>query len=265
MHELLETIANYPYLGVVLIFLLCGLGLPLPEEIVLVFSGYVCAKWPERADLAWMMFWCGTGILSGDLLPYLLGRIFGARILRLRWMRIMVTRRRLALFDRWFRRRGDLVIFIARFLAGIRSIAFFTAGMMKMRWRRFLLLDGLGIVLIVPLLVWLGFTGAAVIDDVVDRVRAIERGLLVLIGVAAAVAGLWYWLHRRRQQRARDGRMRDTFIEPQSPVMQGLANPHPAEPEAGTANPASPPDPDGDGDQQHSQDAPPEQPPTDRD
>ena len=218
--NIVQAIADYPYFGVALAFVLCGLGLPLPEELVLIAGGYVCATFGDRAQLPTMMAWCGGAILAGDLLPFVLGRVFGTRLLRLRWLRILVNRRRLATFDRWFRRRGDLVIFIARFLAGIRMVAFFTAGTMKMPFRRFLLLDGLGIALIVPLLVWLGYHSAAVIDTAILRVRAVERGL-VWAGLAAlASLGIGLWLWRRRRQRARAmPPPAETFIEPQLPIV----------------------------------------------
>jgi len=180
------------------------------------------------------MLWCGGAILAGDLLPYLLGRLFGPRILRWRWLRLAVSRRRLASFDRWFRRRGDLVIFIARFLAGIRMIAFFTAGMMKMPWRRFLMLDGLGIALLVPLLIWLGYSGAGFIDNVIDRVQTVERGLLWSVcGVVILGAGwLWLWRHRRQQKAVPPPA--ETFVEPQLPVQD-------AEPPSAPATLAVPP------------------------
>lgn len=215
--RLVQAIADYPYLGIALVFFLCGIGFPLPEELVLIAGGYVCATFPEKASLHWMMLWSAGSILTFDLVPFVLGRTFGARILRIRWMRLVVTRKRLADFDRWFRRRGDLVIFFARFLAGIRVIAFFTAGVMKMRWRRFLLLDGLGIVIIVPLMVWLGHRGATVIDHVIASVQRIERGLLWSGFGAALLLGLW-WLWRRRARRARSPLPAETFVEPQLPV-----------------------------------------------
>lgn len=216
--SLVETFSAYPYLGVALVFAVCAIGLPLPEELVLIAAGYVCAKFPENAKFEWMMFWSAASLLAFDCIPYVLGRIFGARLLRIRWLRVVVTRRRLADFDRWFRRRGDLVIFFARFLAGIRTIAFFTAGVMKMPAQRFLLLDGLGIAIIVPLMVWLGHRGAGVIDDVIARVQAVERGLLWLL-VGGGVTLLVFWLWRRRKQRlAAKGGPTETFVEPQLPV-----------------------------------------------
>ena len=213
-----ETFREYPYIGVALVFAVCAFGLPLPEELVLIAAGYVCAKFPDTAKFQWMMFWSATSMLSFDLVPYLLGRIFGARLLRIRWLRVVVTRKRLADFDRWFRRRGDLVIFFARFLAGIRTIAFFTAGVMKMPMRRFLLLDGFGISIIVPLMVWIGYRGAGVIDEVIARVQAVERGLLWLIVGAVVVLGGYLLLRRRARRRAAGAGPTETFVEPQLPV-----------------------------------------------
>ena len=124
---LIQAITDYPYIGVAVVFLLCGLGFPIPEEIVLLAAGFVCAKFPEKAQLLPMMGWCAGAIAVGDMIPFLLGRVFGVRLLRLRWLRYFINKRRLAMFDHWFRRRGDLVIVISRFMPGLRVVAFFTA------------------------------------------------------------------------------------------------------------------------------------------
>lgn len=216
--QIVHAMTEYPYLVVAVVFLLCGLGLPLPEEIVLLASGYFCAKYPDKAELPWMMLVCAGAILVGDLVPFVLGRVFGARLLRLRWMRYLVTKQRLASFDRWFRRRGDLVILIARFLAGLRVVAFFTAGIMKMPWRRFLLLDGSGIVLIVPLLTWLGSRSAGFIDEMIQTVQRVERGILWGAIGGGAVLLLWVWLWQRKRRQQRQSRPGEAFVQPQRPI-----------------------------------------------
>jgi membrane protein DedA with SNARE-associated domain len=225
----LQAIVDYPYLGAAFLFLLCGLGLPLPEELILICGGYICAKFPERATLHWMMTWCAGAILAGDLLPFVLGRTFGTRLLRLRFLRLLVTKTRLAKFDRWFRRRGDLVIFIARFVPGIRMVAFFTAGTMKMRWLRFLILDGLGIAIVVPVFTYLGHRGAGFIDDVVETVYKAERSILIAALAGLLLASLWLWLWRRRRARARRAAVpRETYIQPRTPVAESSAPADPA-------------------------------------
>lgn len=228
---LIAEFESHPYLGTAIVFVLCGLGLPLPEEIVLLAAGFLCAQKPDEISLPLMMTSCATAILVGDLLPFLGGRVFGVRLLRLRWMRYFVTRQRLASFDRWFRRRGDMVIIIARFLAGLRVVAFFTAGTMKMPWRRFLFLDGLGIVLMVPLLVWLGFHGAPFIKTMIQTVQEVERGILWTAAGVAVLGSLWWWLRRRRQGLlAQANRPTESFVQPKVPVLEP-----PACPEGGEA------------------------------
>ena len=192
-----------------------------------------------------MMVWCGGAILIGDLIPYVGGRVFGVRLLRLRWLRYFVTRQRLASFDRWFRRRGDMVIIIARFLAGLRVVAFFTAGTMKMPWRRFLFLDGLGIALMVPLLTWLGFRGAAFIKTMIQTVQEVERGILWCAAGGAVVGALSWWLWRRRRNRAKARGPAETFVQPKVPVQGPPGSPSsaptPTIPPAESPPPAPPP------------------------
>lgn len=225
---LLAEFESHPYLGTAIVFVLCGLGLPLPEEIVLLAAGFLCAQKPDEISLPLMMTSCATAILVGDLLPFLGGRVFGVRLLRLRWMRYFITRQRLASFDRWFRRRGDMVIIIARFLAGLRVVAFFTAGTMKMPWRRFLFLDGLGIVLLVPILVWLGFHGAPFIKTMIQTVQEVERGILWTAAGVAVLGSLWWWLRRRRQGLlAQANRPTESFVQPKVPVQEPPVCPDP--------------------------------------
>ena len=200
---LLEFFTSYPYLGVTAIFLLCGLGFPLPEEIVLFTAGYVCFK--GFADLPWMMLTCAGAILAGDLVPFFLGRTFGTRLLRLRPLRVFVTTSRLATFDRWFRRRGDLVIFIARFVTGLRIVAYFAAGTMKMTYRRFIILDLLGIGVVVPAVVFFGKSAGTYVDSAIDWLQAAERWILIGIIVAAVLTSLIIWLRKRRKNQASEG------------------------------------------------------------
>jgi len=221
--QIVEAITANPYLYVAVLFVLCGLGLPLPEEIVMLAGGYICAK--GHAELPWMMVWCATGIVVGDVVPYLLGRVFGVRLLRLRYLRYLVTKQRLASFDRWFRRRGDWVILIARFIPGLRVVAFFTAGTMKMSLQRFLCLDGLGIVLMVPLLTWVGFRSAGVIEQAIATVQQVERGILWACLGAAALGLVWFWLWRRRRRLARTARPTETFVQPKLPIQDVDAPP----------------------------------------
>ncbi|MCA8957523.1 MAG: DedA family protein [Planctomycetes bacterium] len=214
---------GYTYALVGVIFVLCGLGLPIPEEIVLVTCGYICF---QKLAIYWVMATvCSAAILTGDVVPFLLGRAFGPRLLRLRVLRFVVNRDRLTMFDRWFRRRGDMVILIARFIPGLRVVAFFTGGTMRMRWLRFLMLDIAGIVLTAPLMVYLGFHFGNEITGVVQWVRQVEGSILYSVAVAAALLAGWYWLRRRARRRRRMAAgPAETFVRHSTRELQAAAH-----------------------------------------
>lgn len=209
--ELLIEQPSYTYVAVGLVFVLCGVGLPLPEEIVLVSAGYFC--YIGQSDYWAMTGVCTAAILVGDLVPFMAGRAFGPRLLRLRWMRFIINRERLAMFDRWFRRRGDMVVVIARFIPGLRVVAFFTGGTMRMRWLRFLVLDGCGILLVAPTFVFVGWHFGNEIEDTILALRKIEQSILWGLLSLTLVLACWYWLRLRVRRNRLVGGPRETFVE----------------------------------------------------
>ncbi len=209
--ELFNADPGYMYGLLALLFILCGLGLPVPEEVLLITAGFLCYQ--GRAEYWAMTLVSAGGILVGDVLPFLLGRQFGPRLLRLRWLRFVINRQRLAMFDRWFRKRGDFVILIARFIPGLRVVAFFTGGTMRMRWGRFLLLDLCGIALVAPTFIFLGWHFGENIELTIQWINTVENSILYVVLAATAVFGLWYGLRRRARTRLAAG-ARETFVEP---------------------------------------------------
>jgi hypothetical protein len=99
---------------------------------------------------------------------------------------------------------------------------------MKMSWQRFLFLDGLGIVLLVPILVWLGFHGAPFIKTMIQTVQEVERGILWTAAGIAVLGSLWWWLRRRRQGLlAQANRPTESFVQPKVPVQEPPVCPDP--------------------------------------
>ena len=86
----------------------------------------------------------------------------------------------------YFRKYGSKVIFIGRFLPGLRFSIFFSAGTLHVRPAVFLLYDTLAALLSVPFLVYLAWAFGEHIDHVIAWARRSEYGILVLAIVAAA-------------------------------------------------------------------------------
>lgn len=192
--------------------ILCGIGLPFPEEVILVAAGYTSYRgFAGPIDICAV---CALAILCGDSAPFMLGRIFGPKLLRLRLVRKWISTERLALFDSWLDKYGRLTIFIARFLTGIRVPAFFAAGSMRMSIPRFLLMDGLGVLISVPAFWALGHFGGEKVDVVIEWVKTLERGILILVLVGSLVAvGLYFWFRQRQKRKLLGQEVLETFVE----------------------------------------------------
>ncbi|MCI0343240.1 MAG: DedA family protein [Planctomycetales bacterium] len=170
----------------------CGLGLPIPEEVTLIGAGY--ASYLGKTDVLLSIAVCSAGILAGDTCLFVLGRLFGLPLTR-RWpFRRHLTPERIERLRAAYARYGARLIFLVRVVPVVRAVAHFTAGTLRFRYGTFAAMDGLGIVLTVPVSVWLAYTFGSQIDDVT---RWIQRGNLTVTAVAAlALLVLWLW-HRR--------------------------------------------------------------------
>ena len=142
-----------------------------------------------------------TGVLAGDSLMFMVGRVFGERALRLRWVAYLLTPRRYAKVQAKFQRYGNRLMFVARFLPGLRSPIYLTAGMTRrVSFWRFFLLDGLAALISVPVWVYLGHYGALHRDWLMTW---LDRGKVVVILVAAVIVALgvaWFWRRRARHR-----------------------------------------------------------------
>ena len=168
----------------------CGLGVPLPEDVSLILGGYLVHQGAAR--LFAMMAVGFFGILAGDSLIYLAGRRIGSSVGKRPggFIARIVTPQKRATVEGLFKRHGEKIVMIARFLPGVRAVTYFTAGSAKMSYPHFLLFDGLAALASAPLFVFLGFRFGGELEHLV---QAVKRGQLRVIGGILAV-GLAYAL-----------------------------------------------------------------------
>ena len=140
-----------------------------------------------------------AGVLAGDATMFLIGRLYGPRVRRLKFVRKILTPSRFRMVQGKFARYGNWVLFVARFLPGLRSPIFLTAGMTRrIPFWRFLLLDGLAALISVPVWVYLGYFGAYNRDWLMEMVHRGQHGVFVALGILAVViAAVWWRRHRR--------------------------------------------------------------------
>ena len=190
-------LAQYGYLGIFVIVLLGNIGLPVPEEAVVLFAGYL--TW--RGTLRWPVV-LAVAVISavvGDNLGYWIGREKGRGILVRYGRYVAIKPRLIRKADRFFRDHGDKTVFLARFVTGIRFLAGPLAGAGRMPFPRFLLFNLSGAVIWVSVMVALGHFFGGHLHAILKRIRQVEE-LLVLLGLAIL---LIIWFRRRNRERNR--------------------------------------------------------------
>ncbi len=168
-----------------LLLIVAGLGVPVPEDLVLLTAGALSHRTGVSLLLAISV--CYLGVLIGDCLVFLSGRRLGSALLDRRMFRKLLTTERRKRIEEMFERRGPAVVFFARHMAGIRAPVFALAGMHGMPLSRFLFWDALGACISVPVMTILGFVTSQHIDRVAHGVHELGHWVAALVALAAAV------------------------------------------------------------------------------
>lgn len=179
------------------ILLLCGMGLPIPEDISLIAAGYFSWKGVLNAHTAFAI--CFAAVVTGDTAAFFMGRLFGRRILRSQLAQRYFTPRRQLRVRAYFRKFGSKVVLVGRFTPGLRFTIFFTAGTLHTRSSTFFIYDFAAAAFSVPVLVYSAWFFGGQIDWVVSVARSTEHGILVAIVVLGTIFGLRAWRkHKKR-------------------------------------------------------------------
>lgn len=188
----LGSFGRFNYLAPFLVLLLCGVGLPLPEEVTLIASGLLVHQ--GQVDFYGITIVCSVAILLGDSVPYMLGRRYGMSALKVRWVRRIIHPERFARLEKRFERHGNWAVFACRFFAGVRIPGYFLAGTMRMSYGRFLLLDALGVLISVPASIWMGMIFAEQVDRLQESFRSLHLVLafaILCLALALLIRGRW--------------------------------------------------------------------------
>lgn len=175
-----------------------GLGLPLPEDIVLLTGGALAHLGVVRLPL--VIGVCMGGVLCGDLVLFHTARKLGPRVYEQRWIRALLTPERRARIARLYERHGGKVVFFGRYMSVMRVLVFAMAAVQGMRARTFVLWDALALSLSVPLMVGIGYVFAQSIDRVAAGFGHAEHLLAIAVVSAFALALLVRTLKVRRRR-----------------------------------------------------------------
>jgi membrane protein DedA with SNARE-associated domain len=190
------------YLGIVVFLALTGIGLPIPEEVPIVAAGV--ASRAQALHWYYALPACLVGALLGDSLMYAIGRFFGAKVLKEHpWWSGFLTPEREQTIETLINKHGIKAFFVARFLVGLRSPFYLTAGILRVKYRWFLFADFVCASVVIG-----GFFGLAYLfgDRITGLIQSMERGFTVVAILVAlvALAVIAFFSFRKRRIRMLD-------------------------------------------------------------
>ena len=166
------------YVTICLLLFLGGLGLPIPEDPVLVAAGYVA--FDGYTNLYLTIPVAIFGALIGDLTVYFIGRHFGEGFIKLKYIRPVFSKKRLVRIRDYFKKHGAKTIFFARFIVGLRNPVYLVAGTLKIKLSRFIFVDSLGALISVPIFVCFGFIFGEHIRTLLMFINRTKYSVLIL-------------------------------------------------------------------------------------
>jgi membrane protein DedA with SNARE-associated domain len=126
--------------GYIALFVLLALGilcLPVPEETLMVLSGYLIAT--GKLPLLPTVVAAISGSICGITLSYLLGLTAGNYLLKKYGHWIGISELKIKQVQKWFNRIGKWALFIGYFIMGIRHFTGYVAGSTLLPYRVFAL------------------------------------------------------------------------------------------------------------------------------
>ncbi len=184
--------AFYPSVGVALF--LAGVCAPISADLVLLAVGYIAYQ--GQADPRLLVLISISAILLGDTVMFGIGRKFGRRVLQVWPFRKAFTPERMERAEGEFNRHGYRVVFLARFMPGVRTVFMFTSGTLGLRYLKFILHDLAGALIVVPLMIY-SVTWVAGNTELIRE--KFQQSQWFVVGGVTCIA-VFYFLRKRSER-----------------------------------------------------------------
>ena len=196
--EFASLVQTYGYWAVGGFVALESMGLPVPGETVLIGTA-ILAGTTHDLNVFVLVGAAAVGAIVGDNVGFWIGREAGFPLVVRYGPYIRLTERKIKLGQYLFLRHGGKVVFFGRFIAILRALAAFLAGVNGMTWRRFLVFNAAGGI------VWAAVYGFGGWYFGKEASKLAEPAAIALgsIAVVLLTVGFFYLRHHAAQLEAR--------------------------------------------------------------
>jgi membrane protein DedA with SNARE-associated domain len=191
METIHNIILNFGYSGIFGLLMFGIIGLPVPDETLLAFCGYLANKGELRIEFTLLAAFLGS--CSGITVSYLIGRFPGFALLRRYGQYIRFPEGRILQVHRWFEKVGKWLLLVGYFIPGFRHLAAMVAGSSRLSYLEFAPFAYTGALLWSATFVGAGYFFGKEWQQMSGRARFI---FLLIAGSILIVALSWWLIHR---------------------------------------------------------------------
>jgi membrane protein DedA with SNARE-associated domain len=194
--QVLHWISQYGYIAIYLCLVFGIIGLPIPDETMMTFSGYLVYKGTLSLPMTFTVALAGS--ISGITISYALGRFLGIQVVHRYGRYLHISESQIQKAHNWFDRVGHWALTVGYFIPGVRHFTAYAAGISELSPRNFAIFAYSGALLWVSTFIGLGyFLG--------DRWKAVEANIhnyLLGVAIVCAVGLIAYfaWAKFRKKQ-----------------------------------------------------------------
>jgi len=152
---LVDFVHMFGYVGIFIMTFLESTFMPIPSEATMVPAGYLVQQ--GQMSLFWVLFASITGTLSGSVAMYFIAASLGRKFLYAYGKYMFFGHEKMEKLDRFFVSHGEISIFTARLIPGVRHVISFPAGLAHMNLKKFCFYTGAGGSLWMTTLVIVGY------------------------------------------------------------------------------------------------------------
>ncbi|MEE3704267.1 DedA family protein [Campylobacter sp. CX2-8023-23] len=195
VNYLVNLVADWGYVGIFLLMALESSFFPFPSEVVMIPAGYLV--YTKQMNL-YMVFASGAlGSLAGAIFNYYLCYFFGRAFILKYGKYIGITDEKMAKFESFFDKYGEISTFNCRLIPGIRQYISLPAGLAKMNIFTFSIYTTLGAGIWVAILIAIGYY----IGDQKELIKEYLLQITIYLLIAVAIITLIYlYIQKRRKK-----------------------------------------------------------------
>lgn len=189
-----EWIVRHGYGAIFLLLMLGIIGIPVPDETLLVFAGYLSSKGTLRLEPTVVTAFLGSA--CGISISYAIGRFLGLPVLVKLGPLLHLRPEHVDQAHRWVERWGKYSLLLAYFIPGYRHLAAFVVGASLLEPTVFARFAYTGALIWASCFVGLGYVAGEEWQHLIPVLHNSLR-IAMLAGVAVLLAGVGWLLLRR--------------------------------------------------------------------